>query len=141
MRNRYCINLICFLLMAIILAIGGCAETVEITQIFKDVTAQEASNLIQQNKGNPDFQIIDVRTPEEFNDGHIENAILIDFYSEDFKDEIAQLDREKTYFVYCRSGNRSGQTIDILSELGFQEVYHLSAGIREWIEQGFPIVK
>ncbi len=141
MRNRYCINLICFLLMAIILAIGGCAESVEITQIFKDVTAQEASNLIQQNKGNPDFQIIDVRTPEEFNDGHIENAILIDFYSEDFKDEIAQLDREKTYFVYCRSGNRSGQTIDILSELGFQEVYHLSAGIREWIGQGFPIVK
>ena len=141
MRNRYYINLICVLLMAIILATGGCAESVEITQIFKDVTAQEASDLIQQNKGNPDFLIIDVRTPEEFNDGHIENAILIDFYSEDFKDEIAQLDREKTYFVYCRSGNRSGQTIDILSELGFQEVYHLSAGIREWIEQGFPIVK
>ena len=141
MRNRYRINLIWFLLMAIILAIGGCAESVEITQIFKDVTAQEASELIQQNEGNPDFQIIDVRTPEEFNDGHIENAILIDFYSEDFKDEIAQLDREKTYFVYCRSGNRSGQAIDILSELGFQEVYHLSAGIREWVEKGFPIVK
>jgi rhodanese-related sulfurtransferase len=127
--------------MAIILATGGCAESVEIKQIFKDVTAQEAFDLIQQNEGNPDFQIIDVRTPEEFNDGHIENAILIDFYSEDFRDEIAQLDREKTYFVYCRSGNRSGQTIDILSGLGFQEVYHLSAGIREWIEQGFPIVK
>ena len=141
MRNRYRINLIWFLLMAIILAIGGCAESVEITQIFKDVTAQEASEVIQQNKGNADFQIIDVRTPEEFNDGHIENAILIDFYSEDFKDEIAQLDREKTYFVYCRSGNRSGQAIDILSELGFQEVYHLSAGIREWVEKGFPIVK
>jgi len=141
MRNRHGINLACFLLMAIILTIGGCVESVEITPILKDITAQEASDLIQQNKGNPDFQIIDVRTPEEFNDGHIENAILIDFYSEDFRDEIARLDREKTYFVYCRSGNRSGQTIDILSELGFQEVYHLSAGIREWIEQGFPIVK
>jgi hypothetical protein len=75
-----------------LLATGGCAESVEITQVFKDVTAQGASDLIQQNEGNPDFQIIDVRTTEEFSDGHIEDAILIDFYSEDFRDEIAKLD-------------------------------------------------
>ena len=80
-------------------------------------------------------------SPEEFSDGHIENAILIDFHSEDFRDEIAKLDREKTYLVYCRSGNRSRQAIDILYELGFQEVYHLSAGIKDCIEQGFPIVE
>jgi rhodanese-related sulfurtransferase len=114
---------------------------VEVTQVFKDITPQEASDLIQQNEGNPDFQIIDVRTPEEFNDGHIENAIMIDFYAEDFRDEIAQLDREKSYFVYCRSGNRSGQAVDIMRELGFQKVYNLSAGIREWVGQGLPTVK
>ncbi len=141
MRNRYTINLIWVLLMAITLVVGGCAERVETAQIVKDVTVQEASDLIQQNKGNPDFQIIDVRTPEEFNDGHIENAVLIDFYSENFKDELAQLDREKTYFVYCRSGNRSGQAVAIMSEMGFQEVYNLSAGIIDWIAQGFPVVK
>jgi rhodanese-related sulfurtransferase len=141
MRNRYVVNLIWFLLMAVLLATGGCAESVEVTQVFKDITPQEASDLIQQNEGNPDFQIIDVRTPEEFNDGHIENAIMIDFYAEDFRDEIAQLDREKSYFVYCRSGNRSGQAVDIMRELGFQEVYNLSAGIREWVGQGLPTVK
>jgi len=141
MRNKYYISLTCFLLIAKISVIGGCAESVEVTQTIKDVTAQEAFDLIQQNKGDPDFSIIDVRTPEEFEDGHIENAILIDFYSENFEDEIAQLDREKTYFVYCRSGNRSGQALDVMTELGFQEIYHLSAGIRDWIDQGFPVVK
>lgn len=141
MNNRYCIKLIWPLLMVILLAAGGCAQSVEIKQIFKDVTLQEAYALIQQNEDNPDFQIIDVRTQEEFDDGHIENAVLIDFYSEDFREKIARLDREKAYFVYCRSGNRSGQAVDIMRELGFQEVYNLSTGIREWIEQELPVVK
>ena len=141
MRNRYHICLACLLLMVIMPVVNGCSKSPDTTQVLKDVTAQEAFDLIQQNKGNPDFLIIDVRTPEEFKDGHIENAILIDFYSENFKDELAKLDREKTFSIYCRSGNRSGQAVDIMAELGFQEIYNLSVGIQEWIAQGFPIVK
>ena len=141
MRNRYGTWLIWLLLMVVLLAAGGCAESVGLTPVFKDVTPQEASDLIQQNEGNPDFQIIDVRTPQEFDEGHIENAIMIDFYAEDFREKIGRLDKEKAYFVYCRSGNRSGQAVDIMRELGFQEVYNLSAGIREWTGQGFPVVK
>ena len=141
MRNKYHICLACLLLMAIMPVVIGCSKSPDTTPILEDVTAQEAFDLIQQNKGNPDFLIIDVRTPEEFKDGHIENAILIDFYAENFKDELARLDREKTFFIYCRSGNRSGQAVDIMAELGFQEVYNLSVGIQEWIAQGFPIVK
>jgi len=141
MRHKYYTSLACLLLMVIVPIVSGCSKSLDTTLILEDVAAQEAFDLIQQNKGNPDFLIIDVRTPEEFKDGHIENAILIDFYAENFTDEIAKLDREKTFFIYCRSGNRSGQALDIIAELGFQEVYNLSAGIREWIAQGFPIVK
>ncbi len=141
MRHKYYISLACLLLMVIVPMVSGCSKSLDTTLILEDVAAQEAFDLIQQNKGNPDFLIIDVRTPEEFKDGHIENAILIDFYAENFTDEIAKLDREKTFFIYCRSGNRSGQALDIMAELGFQEVYNLSVGIKGWIAQGFPIVK
>ncbi len=141
MRNKYYTSLACLLLMVIVPMVSGCSKSLDTTLILEDVTAQEAFDLMQQNKGNPDFLIIDVRTLEEFKDGHIENAILIDFYAENFTDEIAKLDREKTFFIYCRSGNRSGQALDIMAELGFQEVYNLSVGIKGWIAQGFPIVK
>ena len=97
--------------------------------------------LIQNNQGNMDFIIIDVRTPEEFSEAHIGNSINIDFYSETFREDLDRLDKGKTYFIYCRSGNRSGQAMQITKELGFKEVYNLSVGIKEWISAGLPIVK
>ncbi len=111
------------------------------TQIIKDITPQEAFTLIQENQNNPDFVIIDVRTPEEFADGHIENAVNIDFYAETFRDELNKLDKDKTYFIYCRSGNRSGSALDIMAELNFREVYNLSGGITAWGREGLPTVK
>ena len=77
------------------------------TRTAEDITAEEAFTLIQANQQNPEFVIIDVRTPEEFTDGHIENAINLDFRSDGFRNEIERLDRDKTYLIYCRSGNRS----------------------------------
>ena len=90
---------------------------------------QEVFTLIQENQNNPDFAIIDVRTPEEFAEGYIENADNIDFYSETFWDELNQLDKNKTYLIYCQSGNRSGRTLDIMAELNFEEVYNMLGGI------------
>ena len=120
----------------------GCVSQNESpNQVFKDVGVQEAFELIQRNQGNQDFIIIDIRTPEEFNKVHIENAINIDFYSDTFKEDLDKLDKNKTYFIYCRSGNRSGRAIPIMKELGFKEVYNLSVGIKEWIAQGLPVVK
>ncbi len=78
---------------------GGCApsaiETSEQetpTRIIEDITPQEAFTLIQNNQNNPDFVIIDVRTPQELAEGHIENVINIVYYSETFRDEINNLD-------------------------------------------------
>ena len=70
------------------------------TQIIENVTPQEAFTLIQDNRDNPDFVIIDVRTPGEFAGGYIEGAINIDFYSETFRDELNRLDKNKTYLIY-----------------------------------------
>ena len=143
MGRKYLVMLVLFLLLLTVpLVIGSCAEKAEKpTQIVKDVTAQEAFALIKENQGNPDFIIVDVRTPEEFADGHIENAVNIDFRSKGFKDKVVKLDKDKTYLIHCRSGNRSRGALDVMTELGFTEVYHLSAGIIGWQGAGLPIAK
>ena len=121
---------------------GSCASVTEApTQIIQDVNAKEAFDLIQEHKGNPRFVIIDVRTPEEFAEGHIANAVNIDFRAEDFRSEIGQLDKGNIHFIYCRSGNRSRGALEIMIELGFVEVYHLSTGIIGWLDEGLPTVK
>ena len=99
-------------LLAVSLAlISGCInqeDTAPKTQIIEDITPEEAYALIQDNRDNQNFVIIDVRTPEEYASGHIEKAINLDYYSETFKDELNKLDKNKTYLIYCRSGRRSG---------------------------------
>ncbi len=122
---------------------GGCAggETAPPNQetpaqIIENITPQEAFTLIQDNQNNPDFAILDVRTPEEFTQGYIGNAINLDYYSETFRDELNKLDKNKTYLIYCRSGNRSGKALDIMEELNFREVYNMSGGIVEWEAEG-----
>lgn len=109
-------------------------------QIIKDITVEEAHSIIQNNENNNSLVIIDVRTPEEFNREHIQDASNIDFYSDNFKEELKKLDKTKTYVVHCRSGGRSSQTLNIMRELGFREVYNMG-GIIHWKEKGFPTTK
>jgi rhodanese-related sulfurtransferase len=80
-----------------------------------------------------DSLILDVRTEDEYNDGIIPNAINIDFYKgQDFITELEKLDKNLNYFVYCRSGARSGKACEIMNELGFENAYNLSGGILDW---------
>jgi rhodanese-related sulfurtransferase len=141
-KNQFGVVILLLLLISGAILIGSCTEQAEApTQLIKDITTQEAFNLIQDNQGNSDFIIIDVRTPEEFEDGHIKNAVNIDFRSENFRSQISDMDRLKKYLIYCRSGNRSRGALDIMTELGFKEVYHLTVGIIGWLEDGLPIAK
>lgn len=87
-----------------------------------------------------DLVILDVRTPEEFAEGHIDDAIMIDFYNDDFADQLAGLDPEVPYVLYCRSGNRSGQTLAIMEQLGFTSVQDVDGGAIAWQEAGLPLV-
>ena len=107
---------------------------------YENVTAEEASALIEQNKENPDFIILDIRTPGEFNRGHIAGAQNMDFYNSDFDSNLEQLDKTKIYFVYCASGNRSGQAVNKMKSLSFQTVYNLSGGISSWANSGYDVV-
>ena len=106
-------------------------------QIIKNITVEEARIVIQKNENNNNLVIIDVRTPEEFSQEHIQDASNIDFYSGNFKDELNKLDKTKIYVIHCRSGGRSSQALDIMRELGFREVYNMG-GIIQWKEKGFP---
>jgi rhodanese-related sulfurtransferase len=83
---------------------------------------------------------IDVRTPGEFMTGHIEGAQNIDFESGNFENEISTLDKNGTYAVYCRSGNRSGQAVAIMHDAGFHNVYNLNGGIIDWTNSGMMLV-
>lgn len=107
----------------------------------RNVEPGEAQALILKNKGNRDFVVLDVRTPGEFAQGHLEGAVLVDYRSAGFREEMAGLDRTKTYLVYCRTGNRSTRALGIMSELGFRSYYHLEGGITRWAEEGLPAVR
>jgi rhodanese-related sulfurtransferase len=87
------------------------------------------------------YNLVDIRTPDEYKQGHLENAVMIDYYSSDFKDQLSKLDKSKPLFYYCASGGRSGKTIPILQELGFKEVYELKTGFKGWSQANKPFVK
>ena len=77
--------------------------------------------------------ILDVRTPNEFEEGHIEKSINLDFYNAQiFLDAIMKFDKECPIFVYCRSGSRSFQACEILKQMGFTKAFNLEGGIEEW---------
>ncbi len=83
---------------------------------------------------------LDVRTQGEYAEGHLEGAQLIDFQSGNFENEISSLDKNATYAVYCRSGNRSGQAVKIMHDAGFHNVYNLNGGVIDWANAGLPLV-
>ena len=91
--------------------------------------------------GGPDDQVIlDVRTPEEFAEGHIAGAINVDIYEPTFADEIDALDRGVPYVVYCRSGNRSAQATSLMDDLAFESVLEIDGGVVAWTDEGLPLV-
>jgi rhodanese-related sulfurtransferase len=87
-----------------------------------------------------DLVILDVRTQEEFDEGHIEDAVMLDFYRDDFAQELAKFDADVPYVLYCRSGNRSSQARAIMTDLDFGSVEDVDGGIVDWQEAGLPIV-
>lgn len=77
--------------------------------------------------------LLDVRTEEEVMSGRIPNSLHYDFYQgQDFLNALESLDKSKNYYIYCRSGNRSGQTCLLMKQLGFQNTYNLIGGMNDW---------
>jgi rhodanese-related sulfurtransferase len=93
---------------------------------YKNVSTDDAKKLIEDNE----VIVLDVRTPEEFQGGHIPNAILIPL--QELENRLTEIDKEKSYLVVCRSGNRSAQASEILSNNGFSTIYNMTGGMNNW---------
>jgi rhodanese-related sulfurtransferase len=119
-------------LLASVLLLAGCSSSSSAV----DLSVSEFSSKVAE----AGIITLDVRTPGEFNEGHIEGALLVDFQSGNFENEIASLDKSKTYAVYCRSGSRSGQAVKIMSDAGFTNIYNLDGGVIDWASAGLPLV-
>lgn len=95
---------------------------------YHNVDNKKFAELMKQ----PDVVILDVRTPQEFQGGHIPNALLIDYNSGYFSEQVEKLDRDKTYLIYCAVGGRSPRAAQIMTDKGFTHVYNLEQGISKW---------
>ena len=89
---------------------------------------------------DPAVVILDVRTPGEFNEGHIKGAVNVDYEGMNFEGEVNKLDKTKTYAVYCRSGRRSGLATEVMAKNGFKSIFNLNGGVIDWQNAGNQLV-
>ncbi len=89
---------------------------------------------------DPSVQLLDVRTPEEFKEGHLKNAVNINFYDDDFAQQVVKLDKNKPLLVYCAKGGRSASAAEQMAKSGFTALYELDGGIIAWKKAGKPVV-
>lgn len=124
---------------ALAIVAGACGGTASISQEITTITPSAAYQTIQADSGDPGFVLLDIRTPEEYAAGKIAGAGNLDFYAPDFRDSLSRLDKNVHYLIYCHTGNRSGQALGIMRELGFTQVEDIGGGIAAWAQQGYPI--
>lgn len=122
------------LLMTLILATSCVNQKQEGVEVVK-------ANDFEQKMSNPEVQILDVRTPEEYSGGHIPHASNCDVLSSDFEEKVAVLDKEKPVMVYCKMGGRSSKAATKLKEMGFKHIMDLEGGMMSWEEAEKPIEK
>lgn len=108
----------------------------EATALGEDLGVADFASLVEQ----PGVVVLDVRTADEFASGHLPDAINIDINDAGFTDQIASLDADATYAIYCRSGNRSRAALQEMQAAGFANLHHLSGGIGAWQSGGHPVV-
>jgi rhodanese-related sulfurtransferase len=101
----------------------------------------DVTQVAQMISDNENLVLIYVRTPDEFKQGHLEGAKLINFYDANFQEEVKKLDSAKKYVVYCRSGGRSSKSVSAMKKLGFNDVYNMSGGVLAWNRAKNKLVK
>ena len=122
-----------FILFFVIISFSCSSSEVEVNKI----TSEKLISLLKTQ----DIQLIDVRMLGEYNVGHIEGALNIDFYKPSFIDSVNELDKSKITVVYCKSGNRSNKSALIMDSLGFIEIYDFNKGMNGWLKTENSIVR
>jgi rhodanese-related sulfurtransferase len=105
----------------------------------EEIEPKEAFTEIEKHRNNPDFVVLDVRTPDEYQKEHLENAKLIDVKSSEFEDKIEELDKDKEYFVYCKAGIRGCNAVEKMQDHGFEKVVNITGGIDKWKSKRLPV--
>ena len=109
-------------------------------QIFESNEINEISDVRFIEIQDTDYILVDVRTAEEFESGHIQDAVNFDFYSESFDNDILTLDKSSSIILYCRTQNRSTKTANYLKENGYKQIIVLEGGITSWVKNGNDLV-
>ncbi len=126
------------LFVSLIFSTASCQQAQDKkTSTVSSVESPEFKKMVDAKEG----VLLDVRTPQEYADGHIAGSINIDYNGDNFKEELEKLDKAKTYNVYCRSGKRSAASAEMMGQMGFSKVVNLTGGIMGWQEKGFEIEK
>jgi len=105
---------------------------------IEHVDAEGAAKLLSSTNK---IVVLDVRTPAEYDEGHMARAINLDFNAAGFAEQLGKLDRQTTYLVHCGAGGRSTKALDQFQKLGFKSVVHLDGGLKAWLKAGKPIEK
>jgi rhodanese-related sulfurtransferase len=103
------------------------------------MTPKEADDFIKLNKESGLVTVLDVRTPGEYNEGHIPGAVFVDYYGNHFKQRLRALDRNKTYIIYCKAGRVCKHIIKKMKKEGFVEAHKITGGFAEWKSQNLPV--
>ena len=144
MKLRPVLHLIAAVLVSLFLArsvhaaeANGNAKA-EAKPAVKNLKVDEAAKLLAEKK---EIVILDVRAPEEFKEGHLKGAVNLNIQSKTFKEDLAKLDKSKTYLVNCAAGGRSTRACTAMDGLGFTNAFNLQGGFNAWSAAGQPVVK
>ncbi len=121
------------ILIASALVLAGCSSS---KGAITNMNSSDFSSKIQEQG----VVVLDVRTPSEYAQGHIANAINIDVEAGTFNSEVAKLDKTKTYAVYCHSGRRSAIATTAMARAGFEHIFNLQNGLTDWMVHGMMVV-
>ncbi|MBL7772602.1 MAG: thioredoxin fold domain-containing protein [Chitinophagaceae bacterium] len=123
----------------LLLALMACeSNSAQNTSNFSTLAVAEFKQQLEKTKN---VQLLDVRTPGEYMEEHLENALNIDYNDPNFADQLNNLDKNKPTFIYCLSGGRSNNAMNTMKAKGFKEVYNMKGGILEWKGSQFPLTK
>jgi phage shock protein E len=126
-------------LYILLLTLFGCSDyTLETGPHFDDISVYKAKQMIENNRGNPKFHILDVRTEKEIASGTIAYAMTVNFHDPDFATKLNKLDPDARYLVYCGSGIRSSRTCELMRQSGFREGYNMLGGMNAWKAAEYP---
>ncbi len=114
------------------------SSAAEAKAAVKNLKVEAAAKLLAEKK---EVVILDVRTPEEFKEGHLKGAVNIDIRGKNFQEQVAKLDKSKTYLVNCAAGGRSATACTSMGGMGFTNAFNLEGGFRAWSAAGQPVVK